>query len=488
MMSPPFFPPNGFPNAGPHDRHHGSRNGIPARGIDFQFVQHLQHLVQHSFENPQTTDCHLIFHLPHYKTTAASQSSAPEQQQQSVSTTVFAGHCSVLVQSYSIGNLVRSDTGIMHSGPFNQPILALHMKIDDPYITIEAAVQALRSLYGHPLADPTADRSLSPTQALDKALANLAAGFFFMLDHVESVAAEQAERLLGWDTVEKVLAFCLNGATFPNTAGIDEDVYGPAFAPARLRYARGAGIAVRRLLNRAIAFIAHQVPADFCFDASEPKSSASTPVLLRFPVDTWSAYAGPAQDSSNGAARARSAGSVSLPTRKTSDATSAKQASVRSPKILFGDFAPRVDESARYAQGINGVMNGMSAHYQADEAGPDISAVLSRILLNLPFNFLKHVLDQPQLAGHRASFARAIIDERERRRLRTLDGLHAGTIMSEPEQRDAILGRNQQPTPPAQSNPPFTIEEWDVLGWAEVCDGNTGHLERYWAVNTNASR
>ncbi|CAK7224967.1 hypothetical protein SCUCBS95973_005698 [Sporothrix curviconia] len=490
MMSPPFFPPpSGFPNSGPHDRHGGGRNGVPTRGIDFQFVHHLQHHIQRSFDNPQTTDCHLVLHLP------SSESNTLEQQP--VSTTMFAGHRSVLAQSYSVGNLLRSDSGIMHNGPFNQPILALHMKIEDPYITIEAAIQALRSLYGHPLADPTTDRSMTPVkanQALDKALANVAAGFIFMLDHVESVAADQAERLLGWDTVEKVLAFCLNGATFPNTAGTEKTAYGPAFGPAWLRYARGAGTAVRRLLSRAIAFVAHNVPADFVFNASAP-SSAAQPLatLLRFPIDTWSAIdtvdvnVNTSTDSSNSATHARSAGSVSLPVRKTSDSISAKQGGgVRSPKILFGDFA--TDEAAKTTQSINGVVKGVAASGQADHTNADdISTVLSRILLNLPFCFLEHILVQPQLAAHRESFARAIVDERERRRLQALDGLHASAILNEPEQRDAVVGRNQQPTPPTQSNPPFSIEEWDVLGWKEVLDGETGRFERVWA-HADASR
>ncbi|CAK7212244.1 hypothetical protein SBRCBS47491_001394 [Sporothrix bragantina] len=487
MMSPPFFPPTGFPNAGPHDRH-GGRNGIPARGIDFQFVHHLQHHVQHSFDNPQTTDCHLVLHLPHTNSATNPESNMPDQQ--SVSTTMFAGHRSVLAQSYNIGNLLRSDTGIMHNGPFNQPILALHMKIEDPYISVEAAMQALRSLYGHPLADPTTDRSLSPSEALDKALANLAAGFIFMLDHVESVAADQVERLLGWDTVEKVLAFCLNGATFPNTADIEKTAYGPAFAPARLRYARGAGTAVRRLLSRAVAFLAHNIPADFVFNASTPSSTAALSTLLRFPVDTWSAVANvnASKDIGNSStAHARSAGSVSLPMRKTSDSFSAKQGGVRSPKILFGDFAPRGDDSAKPSHSINGIVKSTTGDSQADDTNADISAVLSRILLNLPSGFLKHILDQPQLAAHRASFASAIVDERERRRLQALDGLHTGAILSEPEQRDAVLGRNQQPTPPSQSNPPFPIEEWDVLGWKEIYDGNSDHLERVWAY-ADASR
>ncbi|CAK7234240.1 hypothetical protein SEUCBS140593_008875, partial [Sporothrix eucalyptigena] len=200
MVSPPFFPPNGFTNAGPHERH-GGRDGIPTRGIDFQFVHHLQHHVQHSFDNPQTSDCHLILHLPHNKATVVPEANSNDQQ--ALSSTIFAGHRSVLSQSYSIGHLLRSDAGTMHNGPFNQPILALHMKIEDPYISIEAAIQALRGLYGHPLADMSTNGPLSPAQAVDKALANLAAGFVFMLDHVESIGAEQAGRFIGWDTIEK---------------------------------------------------------------------------------------------------------------------------------------------------------------------------------------------------------------------------------------------------------------------------------------------
>ncbi|CAK7262491.1 hypothetical protein SEPCBS57363_000080 [Sporothrix epigloea] len=489
MMSPPFYHLNGFPDTGPHGRR-GGRNGINAPGIDFRFVHHLQHYLQHSYDNPQTIDCHLVLHFPHAKTATASESKTPDQQ--SVPTTIFSGHRSVLVQSYSIGELLRYDTGVMHNGPFNQPIHTLRMKIDDPYMSIEAANQALRSLYGHALADPTADGALAPTQSIDKALANFAAGFIFMLNHVESVAVQQAERLLGWDVVEKVLAFCLNGATFSNTAGVESETDRPAFIPARLRYARGTGAAVRSLLDRTIAFVVHHAPADFTFDskASALNSTTTLATLLRFPIDTWSLSAKPTtfdgNSSIDGTAHIRSTGSVSLPMRKTSGSIDTKQTCVRSPKILFGDFAPRIDESTGPAQLTNGFVKKSPGDILAGAAITDTSTVLSRILLNLPFGTLKHILCQPQVTLLRTSFSRAIVDERERRRLQALDGIHAGVFLENSEQRNLVLGHIQQSTPPTQSNMPFPFEEWDVLGWKEVYEED-GQLECVW-VGAETSR
>ncbi|CAK7565860.1 MAG: hypothetical protein SEPTF4163_003790 [Sporothrix epigloea] len=489
MMSPPFYHLNGFPDTGPHGRR-GGRNGIATPEIDFRFVHHLQHHIQHSYDNPQTTDCHLVLHFSQAKTATASESKTPEQQ--SVSTNIFAGHRSVLAQSYSIGELLRYDAGVMHNGPFNQPIHTLHMKIDDPYISTEAANQALRSLYGHALADPAADGSLNPTQAIDKALANLAAGFIFMLDHVESVAFQQAERLLGWDVVEKVLAFCLNGATFSNTAGVEKDTGRPAFVPLRLRYARGTGAAVRSLLDRATDFVARNAPTDFTFDSnsSAPNSATALATLLRFPIDTWTVSSKSTtfegNGSINGTAHIRSTGSVSLPVRKTSGSTDTRQTSVRSPKILFGDFAPRIDEGTGPAQLTNGFVKRSSGDIISGATVTDTSTVLSRILLNLPFGILKYILCQPQLTSSRISLSRVIVDERERRRLHALDGIHAGVFLENSEQRNLVLGRLQQSTPPTQSSLPFPLEEWDVLGWKEAF-GEDGQLECVW-VGAERSR
>ncbi|CAK7264237.1 hypothetical protein SEPCBS119000_000886 [Sporothrix epigloea] len=484
MVSPPFFHPNGFLDAGLHGGRSG-RNGIAAPGIDFRFVHHLQHHMQHSYDNPQTVDCHLILHLPFAKTT--SDSGSKTSGQPSEPTTLFAGHRSVLVQSYSIGDILRHDTGVMYNGPFNQPITTLHMRIEDPYISIEAANQALRSLYGHPLTDPSGAGDSTSDQALDKALAILAAGFIFMLDHVESVAVEQAERLLGWDVVEKLLAFCLNGATFPNTTGPDKDTHKAVFASSRLRYARGAGAAVRRLLSRAIAFLVHNVPEDFVFDssASSYDSTPSLSTLLRFPIDTLAASAGLANSDrhskANGTAEISSTGLVSLPVRKPSGSIDTKQAGVRSPKIVFGDFAPRMDESAAPMQLINGFGKKSFVDTPTGVYGTDTSAVFSRILLNLPFAVLKHILYQPQLASLRTSNCQAIVQERERRRIQALNAVHAGVILEDLEHRNLVLRRTQQPTPPTQSSLPFSLEEWDVLGWKEVCDGEVGFLDRIWA-------
>ncbi|KAL1897573.1 hypothetical protein Sste5346_003876 [Sporothrix stenoceras] len=473
MMSPPFFQPSGFPNAGPHERH-GGRDDVPSHGFDFQFVHHLQQQLQHSFDNPQTSDCHLILHVPKANANPnnGTESNGPEQQQQQqFSTTMFAGHRNILVQSQSIGHLLRSDVGTMHSGPFNQPILALHMKIDDPYITVDAAVQALRSLYGHPLAD---------VQSVDKALANLTAGFVLMLDHVESVGAEQASRLIGWDTIEKVLAYVLNGASFPNTADGNTNPNGPAYAHADLRYGRGAGLAVRRLLSQAVDFVVRNFPTAYVLNTATTSSTGTLSTLLRFPLDTTKATAAPqatdddaAKTSSNGTfAHLRSAGSVSLP-------VNSKKCGPRSPKIVFGGFA---DESSKGPpSSINGVLNA------ANNEQTDVASILSRILVNLPYDYLKYVLGHPQLTADRLSITRAVIEEREGRRLQALNAIHAGAILNNSDQRNAILGRLQRPTPPHHRDHPVAIDGWDVLGWKEFSHGETGELVRVWA-HADASR
>ena len=498
-MSPYFFNP-GFPGGGPLERHGGpggAPGGSPVRVVDFQLIQHLQQQVHHSFDNPQTADTHILLHFPKEPSQASRNArSDPRNNEQSK---MFAGHRAVLSQSYTIAQFLRNDPGTMHPGPYNQPVFSYHLKIDDPFLTSEAAMQALRSLYGLPI------ESLSAANqpiggAMDKALANLAAGFLFMLENVKAVGAEQVRQLISWETVERVFAFCLNGASFPNLPdNPNPNPYEQPFLRADFRYGDSTSPIIRRLLQAAIDFVVRNFPREVQLSLGGAVDSA-LPRSSRFPIEASTkankaehqvhasvqinSTGGFAASAGADAAHSRSTGSVSMPFRSSAGG-SAGQVGAKSPHLMFGDFAPREDSAPSFNfPKANGVV-----------AGTASVVALSQILVSLPFGYLKHILEHPALGiaaanaeaqgsiplERRRALAGSVIEERERRRQDALNSIRAGLVIDIAEQRDAVLSRVQGPAPPQHRDHPFAVDAWDALGWKEYSYGDEPTLGRMWA-------
>jgi len=115
-------------------------------------------------------------------------------------------------------------------------------------------------------------------------------------------------------------------------------------------------------------------------------------------------------------------------------------------------------------------LNGESAQATANAE----TLALSQILLNLPFDYLKYVLEHPDLAepagwlplDDRRRIIHDVIAERETRRLRAVDEMRAkrtqnwGSVLARLESHDTTI--------------PGPGDEYDVLGWKEevVAVGN----------------
>ncbi|EPE09012.1 hypothetical protein F503_04599 [Ophiostoma piceae UAMH 11346] len=498
-MSPHFFHPE-YPGGGPLERHGGpggAPGGSPVRVVDFQLIQHLQQQVHHSFDSPQTADTHILLHFPKDPSQASRNArSDPRNNEQSK---MFAGHRAVLSQSYTIAQFLRNDPGTMHPGPYNQPVFSYHLKIDDPFLTSEAAMQALRSLYGLPIESLSA-AGQPIGGAMDKALANLAAGFLFMLENVKAVGAEQVSQLISWETVERVFAFCLNGASFPNLPdNPSPNPYEQPFLRADFRYGDSTSPIIRRLLQAAIGFVVRNFPHDVQLSLGGVVDSA-LPRFSRFPAEvSTKAHKAAAQahvsaqiNSTSGiavstgadAAHSRSNGSVSMPFRSSAGGSTG-QAGIKSPQLMFGDFAPREDSASSLPfPKANGVV--------ADTA---CVVALSQILVSLPFGYLKHILEHPALGTatanaeaqgpitfeRRRALIGSVTEERERHRQDALNSIRAGLVIDIAEQREAVLSRVQGPASPQHRDHPFAVDAWDSLGWKEYSYGDEPKLGRVWA-------
>jgi len=250
---------------------------------------------------------------------------------------------------------------------------SLLIESDDRFLRSEGFWMAVQRLYGLPLLDigaaishdlprnakaPVAGTSVERFEA---ALGYAAAGHILEIPPVINRGIEIAGLLVDWDTIEKAIDFATEG-------GLESQwILEPQPEPAKTRSKYGPH--VNFLIYTALTFLIQAFPPNFDLDTSvgEPAYNGRLPQV-----------------------------------REDRPLT----ASRRLTSIKFGDH--QNDEPIE-SQPVN-----------------PIHVTLSRILLNLPYHLLKYLLESPQLGNVerwatiplRQKVMHAVIDEREKRRLR----------------------------------------------------------------------
>ncbi|KAJ8130329.1 hypothetical protein O1611_g3302 [Lasiodiplodia mahajangana] len=324
------------------------------------------------------------------------------------------------------------------------------MEIDDSYLRSDAWWMAVQRLYQHPLfpLHPMLGNGNRMDFAGNKAdqfsfsLGYAAAGYILAMPDVLIRGLEIAANTLTWDTVEAGLGFVLENAVqrhFEQSAEPEA-----AFAPTILEF--GYGPETKILLSAILNFLITEFPSNFELDTSIP----DIPKIARIPV---SAATTPT--------RVRTSGKVVPPiARGTTTRQPPKQARLSS--IKFGDLP------AAYPD------DGALPHREPAKC----SSVLSRILLNLPFDELCQVLTSGSngVSGWNTAQDRyhAVLDvvaEREARRLRAVEAVRSESV---PNARE-IQSRLSSPYRHT------TAEQWDVLNWKEdVIRDETPRIVRRW--------
>lgn len=270
------------------------------------------------------------------------------------------------------------------------------LEVHDEYLRPDVFWYSLRTLYGWSLADgilPTDLRLRDVKDDLKTTLSYVATGRYLRLPWVYSVAIHRASRLLFWNTIELSAKFV--SRIVATTC-------------------RNDGFGASELIEQVLAFIVHNFPANFVLDVSAGdlgfhRLPPSSPVPRDADAPTI------AHGTSSGHhSRQLSKTQPQLPRNPRASSYA------RLSQIKFGDISPArngcgTDEPAETAQ---------SARTPTPR---DI--ILSRILLNLPFELLKQILEHPHLAkasgeispATRQSMITEIIAERESRRLRCLE-------------------------------------------------------------------
>ncbi|PKS12347.1 hypothetical protein jhhlp_001647 [Lomentospora prolificans] len=394
-------------------------------------VEQLLEQVKRQFQDAKFSDCILELFFPDHR--------APPLK--------FHAHRFVLAQSRTLEQLMLDSSTSRrkaHSG-----LLTVMVRADDRYLRSDAFMMAIQRLYGFPLFDipppppGTEDLPLAGG-AVDQfkfVISYAAAGHFLQYRSIVVRGMEMASRLVGWETVELALEFSLSSSTARGTIDFHE----------KWHY----GSATNILYEAIVAFVANHLTTEFQLDFAvcDPEGYGRLPK-----VDAQKEQAG-ARSTSPAIAR----GSVMKLTPKHRS---------RLSKIKFGDMASE-DVKPAQRNGNNGV----------SKRTTEQSGILSRILLNLPFDSVKTILESPRFGMDAENVAvrdearfRLISDvlgERETRRQGALDAVKEGRIANADAVRRTL-----------SSVQPRTTDECAVLGYQETVapasNSGTPYISRVW--------
>ena len=327
-------------------------------------------------------------------------------------------HRVVLSRSPVLNEMIRNNV----QQPMPQQLV---LETEDGWVRGDTFYMACQRLYGLPLLHPMpprhsvdGDNMTAAGSTIDRfrfALSYAAAGHLIGWGPVVRRGCQIAAQLLDLDTIETAIHFAAL-TEYKDNVSHDEFKY-------------GAGS--RIILDAVLDFIVSRVPSTFQLDTSVTNAHG----YARLPYDTPS----PAKP-----AETQPASPVVVRGGKSGGHFSKGSRGQSHPYIQFGDLS---------------LTNGETGQPSGTPKGPQpttsaLHAVLSRLLINMPFGYLKMLVE----SGPR-SLLRVVHDtvqEREARRGRAVSVLNSGRI---PESGvDRMVLRSLEPP---QSNP------WAVLGWQE---------------------
>ncbi|KAH7375517.1 hypothetical protein B0T11DRAFT_10104 [Plectosphaerella cucumerina] len=321
------------------------------------------------------------------------------------------GHRLILARSDPIRSILQS--GHHEADP------TIVLETSDKHLRSGAFWMAVQRLYGFPLLDGPDPHTMGETNMalaggldvrFDFALGYAAAGKLLAWPAVVIRGVEIAAHHMTWNTLEKALDFAMT------------DLPGRASADQHAPFAYGRPVEI--LMDAIISFVISQFPPFFQLDASVT-DPAATSRIPRVPVSASSRDEQPSKTHS---------GKVQF----------GQGARARPTHIKFGDMGTPSPPHAG---------NGPEK-YQLTAQEQAINTTLSRVLLNLPFAFLKPILEYVE---PRFQSLRPVVAEREARRLRALEAVIEDRVFDAAEIRQSLQS----------VEPRHTGDAWHILGWQE---------------------
>ncbi|KAJ4424434.1 hypothetical protein N0V82_000956 [Gnomoniopsis sp. IMI 355080] len=326
------------------------------------------------FARPEFADCEVVLEIPNYLTSINSSYSVGEP----AGPLRLPAHQLVLSHHPLLRRTIQEQAG---QGDGSREIRIIS---DDPFLRADSMWRAIKYLYGFryvPL--PLEIQKQSSVEKFHFILGYAAAGAHLEVPHISITAMREAIEYLSWDTVEKGVEFAMGGLEFH-----DRPMHVPHTFP-QFRYRHGTYVG--ELVDRTMVFLATNFPSNFVLD-----TNVEEPRYSRLPV-CLPGHGISSQNSKNGHGPSRTS----------------------SINIRFGDMEPNETSHGQFQPG--------------QTSGSHLAA-LSRLLINLPYEVLKLVLESNGLGGvaawrtvqDRRRAMTAIVAEREARREHLIRELAAG--------------------------------------------------------------
>lgn len=297
-------------------------------------------------------------------------------------------HRFVLSRSPLFAGLMKS-TGTPANG-------MLYLDVRDEYMRPDVFGHVFRSLYGWAFGDGGAPfySDLQPRHIRDDmktSLSYVATTRYLKLGAMYAAAIQRASHLLCWETIEPLVAFVV---------------------PIAAVFEKHGELNASELLEEIIGFIVNQFPRDFVLDVNALDTG-----FTRLPAT------GPLPRNPNAPPIAHSTPAGSHSRQSSTSQAHVQQrapANARLSHIRFGDMSPE----DRTGTGSPSPTESVRSHRQ-----PTLNeTILSRILLNLPFELLKRIFEHHHLTKRSGDDGNAalqklmneIVAEREARRLASL--------------------------------------------------------------------
>lgn len=417
-------PPPGIARAPPPPSNQPQFN---AEGLEIADAMIFTDRINDMFAKPAFADCDICLVLPDRLTPVNSQH--PGQLDAPLR---MPAHKLILSMNPILANLMQKQAE--QQDALRHGLHELRIASDDPYLRADSMWRAIKHVYGFryvPMGKIAHDNS--DIEKFHYVLGYAAAGALLEIPHISINAMGEASKLLSWETVEKGVEFALRDSAL--ALNRMDGPHGRLF-PFQYRH----GVYVNELVEKIMMFIITSFPNNFALDTTVD--------------DTRYARLPPTVPAQNTAGPEIMNGIQGPP-----------QMSSRKSMPRFGDLDP--DENVGDGQAVS--------HHEPFEH----TAALSRILLNLPFEMVKFLLESNGIGGvsgwqtaqDRRRVLPQVVAARESRRLRFVSEFMAGRY----EGRD--------PGPALRSQEPQPLEGvWNSVCWKEQCvpNGEAVVIERVW--------
>ncbi|RFU72146.1 hypothetical protein TARUN_10117 [Trichoderma arundinaceum] len=389
--------------------------GLPPHMAQGDNADGLIAYLQQQFSSPELADCTLELRY-------TDDRAAPVR---------IPGHRLIFARSLLLLSLLQKQS--FQTSLNDRSVQTLLLETGSKWIRSDSFYMAVQRLYGWPLLHAPPPRvsmesgdviaAGSMNEQIDFAISYAAAGHLLDWTPIVRRGCEVATHLLTWETLERVLDFALDEHWDKGS----HEVY---------KYGNGSKI----LLNAVVTFLVHNFPSHFNFDTEAMESVPYGRLPINPPPLASDAFANKEM----------------LPA--SAEGSFVQLGKGRRPQklngIQFGDLS--------FSEGKN--LADANTPKAARAAQPASFSILSRILLEIPFNQLKMILESSGSGNvngwanteTRYRIIKIAVEERESRRRRALDAVLSGRV---PEAKSIRAG--------LCSPEPKDLGWWTVLGWQE---------------------